>query len=72
MLRKHCLPAIVDRGEGVEETDEDRKRRSRRVADIVGTGGDSHDTFNVSTMSAIVAAGAGARVYKVGSSKPKE
>lgn len=71
VLRKHCLPAIVNRGEGVEEIDEDGRRRSRRVVDIVGTGGDGHDTFNVSTTSAIVAAGAGARVYKVRLQNPK-
>lgn len=33
--------------------------------DIVGTGGDGHNTFNVSTSAGIVAAGAGARVIKV-------
>ena len=39
---------------------------SGRVLDIVGTGGDRSMSVNISSMSAIVAAGAGARVLKHG------
>jgi len=38
----------------------------RRSVDVVGSGGDRANTVNVSTMAAIVAAGAGARVVKHG------
>lgn len=53
VLRDRALRATV------QEADDDF------VVDIVGTGGDGYDLFNVSTTAGVVAAGAGARVIKV-------
>ncbi len=55
VLRERALTAAI------ENINEDF------VVDIVGTGGDGYNLFNVSTTAAIVAAGAGARVVKVSS-----
>ncbi|KAF4617342.1 hypothetical protein D9613_005795 [Agrocybe pediades] len=55
VLRERALKAAVQDTEG------------DFVVDIVGTGGDGHNLFNVSTTAAVVAAGAGARVIKHGS-----
>lgn len=50
-LKKHALPIISDR---------------KILYDIVGTGGDGADTFNISTTTAIVLAGAGLNMAKHG------
>ncbi|MCB1520613.1 MAG: anthranilate phosphoribosyltransferase [Hyphomicrobiaceae bacterium] len=69
------LMALRVRGETVDEiTGAARLLRSRMLpveapagaVDIVGTGGDSHGTYNVSTCAALVAAGAGVKVAKHG------
>jgi anthranilate phosphoribosyltransferase len=69
------LMALRVRGETVEEiTGAVRAMRAKMLRvdaptgaiDIVGTGGDNFGTWNVSTLAAIVAAGAGAKVAKHG------
>jgi anthranilate phosphoribosyltransferase len=51
-LLEHCLPINLSAHEAV---------------DIVGTGGDGKNSFNISTLSAIVVAAAGCKVVKHGS-----
>jgi anthranilate phosphoribosyltransferase len=69
------LMALRVRGETVDEiTGACRLMRARMLGveappdavDIVGTGGDGHGTYNVSTCAAIVAAGAGVPIAKHG------
>lgn len=47
------------------ELEQDDTQQDNGWADLVGTGGDGKDTFNVSTTAALVAAGAGVKICKV-------
>jgi anthranilate phosphoribosyltransferase len=69
------LMALRVRGETVEEiTGAAQMLRARMnrlevpadAIDIVGTGGDSHGTYNISTCASLIAAGAGVRIAKHG------
>jgi anthranilate phosphoribosyltransferase len=69
------LMALRVRGETVEEiTGAVQMMRARMhpvavpdgAVDIVGTGGDGHGTYNISTCAALIAAGAGLRIAKHG------
>jgi len=69
------LMALRVRGETVEEiagaaqmlrAKMNRVEVAADAIDIVGTGGDTHGTYNISTCAALVAAGAGVRIAKHG------
>ncbi len=71
------LTALSIKGETVEELTgfakvmiskaaKVRKPEGRKVADLVGTGGDGASTFNISTVSSLVCAGAGLTMAKHG------
>ena len=69
------LMALRVRGETVEEitgASQMMRARMNRVdappgaVDIVGTGGDGHGTYNISTCASLVAAGAGVKIAKHG------
>lgn len=69
------MTALSMKGETIEEITGFARAMRKKAAiiegledalDIVGTGGDLHHTFNISTTSAFVLAGAGAKVAKHG------
>jgi len=64
-----CTPEIVHALAHVMRTNAtavELPRNGDLIVDIVGTGGDGQDTFNISTAAGLVAAGAGAKIVKHG------
>jgi len=63
--RSEIVHALADVMRG-NATPVELQRNGDLIVDIVGTGGDGQDTFNISTAAGLVAAGAGAKIVKHG------
>ena len=61
-----CIAELAGAASAVRKRAEFINTGGRRAIDTCGTGGDGKDTFNISTTSAFIAAGAGACVAKHG------
>jgi anthranilate phosphoribosyltransferase len=66
-MRPICLPELQGFRDALLELCVPLDLEGRETIDIVGTGGDGKNTFNISTTSAVVLAGAGYQVTKHGS-----
>ena len=66
-MRPAALPEIEGFRDAMLELARPVDLQGRETVDIVGTGGDGKNTFNISTLSSVVVAGAGYPVTKHGS-----
>jgi anthranilate phosphoribosyltransferase len=66
LMRSITIDELLGFRDGLLELAVPVELKGMEVMDIVGTGGDGKNTFNISTLSCFLAAGAGARVAKHG------
>ncbi|PJJ59658.1 anthranilate phosphoribosyltransferase [Hymenobacter chitinivorans] len=65
-MRPITVPELAGFRDALLDLCRDPQLGTREVLDIVGTGGDGKDTFNISTLACFVVAGAGYKVAKHG------
>ncbi|HJY22345.1 MAG TPA: anthranilate phosphoribosyltransferase, partial [Hanamia sp.] len=66
LMRSITIPELLGFRDALMELCVPVKLNGHSVLDIVGTGGDGKNTFNISTLSCFIAAGAGQKVAKHG------
>ncbi len=66
LMRSITIPELVGFRDALMELCVPVKLNGHKVVDIVGTGGDGKNTFNISTLSCFIVAGAGVKVAKHG------
>ncbi len=66
LMRSITIPELLGFRDALMELCVPVKLNGHKVVDIVGTGGDGKNTFNISTLSCFIVAGAGVRVAKHG------
>lgn len=66
LMRSITIPELLGFRDALLELCVPVNLNGHKVLDIVGTGGDGKNTFNISTLSCFIAAGAGQRVAKHG------
>ncbi len=66
LMRSITIPELLGFRDALIELCVSVKLNGHKVVDIVGTGGDGKNTFNISTLSCFIVAGAGVKVAKHG------
>ncbi len=66
LMRSITIPELLGFRDALLELCVPVKLNGHKVVDIVGTGGDGKNTFNISTLSCFIVAGAGVKVAKHG------